>query len=359
MMIQTAVTITTKHYELGELIAADEIHGGYCNRSFGLEFEKKGRRTKYLVRRYNPKTTEKEIKFEHALVGHLKNNGFDIVAGVIQNKSGGSYVSEKACGKSPVDEGLWAVFEFLEGEDRYTWVDTRIASEDMISAANVLAQLHIAGQGFHKPPDADRAQLKIMDFLPTFRGVYADFTRKAGNRNFDRTFLNHRDAIVKTIDRNLLTEPDILKLPQLPIHCDYHQGNLKYRDSNVIGVFDFDWSKIDLRLFDLALALVYFCAVWDGRQAGSLGLDKAKTFLKTYNNGCKQTADPGPLTQLEKKYLPCLLAAANLFVLHWTIVDFYSLDNPDDAEYMKYLNHGLRLMGWIEAKKDHIDKIIL
>jgi homoserine kinase type II len=356
-MIQTAVNIATKHYELGKLIEADEIHGGYCNRSFGLVFEKKGRRIKYLMRRYNPKTTEKEIKFEHALVGHLKNNGFDIVASVIQNKTGASYVKEKPSGKSPVDERLWAVFEFLEGEDRYTWVDTCIASEDMISAAKVLAQLHIAGQDFHKPPDADRAQLKIMDFLPSFRGVYAEFTRRAGNRNFDQTFLNHREAILKTIDRNLLTAPDILKLPQLPIHCDYHQGNLKYQDSRVIGVFDFDWSKIDLRLFDLALALVYFCAIWDGRQAGSLGLGKAKTFLKTYDNGCKQTADPGPLTQLEKNYLPCLLASANLYVLHWTIVDFYSLDNPDDAEYMKFLNHGLRLMGWIEAKKDHINKI--
>ncbi len=356
-MIQTAVSIVKKHYELGELIDAKEIHGGYCNRSFGLVFEKKDHRINYLVRRYNPKTKEKEIKFEHALVGHLKKNGFDMVASVISNKSGSTYVNEKRSGNNPMDKGFWAVFEFLEGEDRYTWIDTRIAPEDMISAAKVLAQLHIAGQGFHKPPDADRVQLKIMDFLPTFRGVYAEFTRRAGKSNFDRTFRNHRNAILNTVDYNLIPEPDLLKLPQLPIHCDYHQGNLKYQNSNVIGVFDFDWSKIDLRLFDLALALVYFCAVWDGRQAGSLNLDKVKLFLKTYNNGCRAAAAPGPLTKLEKKYLSWLLAAANFFVLHWTIVDFYSLENPDDAEYMKYLNHGINLMSWLEAQKKRIDKI--
>lgn len=356
-MIQTATNIVTEHYALGELIDANEIHGGYCNRSFGLMFEKKGQRSKYLVRRYNPKTTEKEIKFEHALVGHLKKNGFDMVAGVIPNKAGGSYVNANPSGKNPMNNGFWAVFEFLEGEDRYTWTNTRITSQDMISAAEVLGQLHIAGRNFRKPPDADRVQLKIMDFLPTFRGVYAEFTRRAGKTNFDRTFLNHRDAILKTIDRNLIQEPDLLKLPQLPIHCDYHQGNLKYQDANVIGVFDFDWSKIDLRLFDLALALVYFCAVWDGQTAGSLNLAKVKLFLKTYNKACKEPAGPGPLTQLEKKYLPCLMASANLYVLHWTIVDFYSLENPEDAEYMKYLNHGLTLMGWIEAQKDRIDII--
>jgi homoserine kinase type II len=196
-----------------------------------------------------------------------------------------------------------------------------------------------------------------MDFLPTFRGVYAEFAGRANDRNFDHTFLNHRDAIVKTIDCNLIQESDLFKLPRLPIHCDFHQGNLKYQDTNVIGVFDFDWSKIDLRLFDLALALVYFCAVWDEPQAGSLDIEKVKLFLNTYNNGCKETTKPGPLTQLEKKFLPCLMASANLFVLHWTIVDFYNLDHPDDAEYMKYLNHGLNLMGWIEAHKKHIGEI--
>ena len=322
-----------------------------------MVFEKNDRRIKYLVRRYNPKTSEKEIKFEHALVGHLKKNGFDLVAGVIPNKIGGSYVKEKASGKIPRDNGIWAVFEFLEGEDRYTWTVTPVAMEDMISAAKVLAKLHIAGQDFRKPPDADRAQLKIMDFLPTFQSVYAKFTPRADNRNFDQTFLNHRDAILKNINRHLIQEPDLLELLQLPIHCDFHQGNLKYQGTKVIGVFDFDWSKIDLRLFDLALALVYFCAVWDGPQAGSLDVEKVKLFLTTYNNACKERANPGPLTQLEKKYLPSLMASANLFVLHWTIVDFYSLENPDDAEYMKYLNHGLNLMGWIESQKDCINEI--
>jgi hypothetical protein len=124
-MIQTATNIVTKHYALGELIDAKEIHGGYCNRSFGLVFEKKDRRIKFLVRRYNPKTTEKEIKFEHALVSHLKKNGFDMVAGVIPNKTGGSYVNEKPSDEGRMGNAFWAVFEFLEGEDRYTWIDTR------------------------------------------------------------------------------------------------------------------------------------------------------------------------------------------------------------------------------------------
>jgi homoserine kinase type II len=61
---------------------------------------------------------------------------------------------------------------------------------------------------------------------------------------------------------------------------------------------------------------------------------------------------------LEKTFLPSMLAAANLFVLHWTIVDFYSVEDPDDDEYRVFLNHGLKLMNWIEAQKDRIAGII-
>lgn len=357
MMIQKAARIVKEHYDLGELIDAEEVLGGYCNQSFALLFEKHGRRFKYLVRRYNPKTEEKEIKFEHALVRHLKKRGFDMAADVISNKNGRTYVNEKLIGEGYATNELWAVFEYLEGEDRYSWIDTHIAQEDMISAAEVLARLHIAGHNFYKPPEADRVQPPIMDFLPTFRHVYTEFTQKAGNTNFDQFFMEHRKDILNTVDEILIPEPNLSKLPQLPIHCDYHQGNLKYQNSHVIGVFDFDWSKIDLRLFDLALALVYFSACWEGQAAGSLTLDKYRLFLQTYNRTCELTADPGPLTKLEKKYLPSLLAAGNLFVLHWTIVDFYSIENPDDAEYLKYFNHGITLMSWIEAQKDQLDHI--
>ena len=163
---------------------------------------------------------------------------------------------------------------------------------------------------------------------------------------------------MRAVEQALIPEQDRNRMPRLPVHCDYHQGNLKYEGSRVIGVFDFDWSKIDLRLFDIALALVYFCACRDGTPAGSLMLDKFELFLRAYNDRCASKASPGSLSGLEKAFLPSMLAAANLFVLHWTIVDFYSIENPDDDEYRVYLNHGLKLMHWIEAQKDRIAGII-
>lgn len=353
-MIKEAVSIVKQHYELGELLHSEELHGGYVNRSFAIRTKRNDRQLKYLIRRYNPAVAENEIRFEHGLISYLRENGFDLAAGVIPSKTGGTYVKQERTIAGRTQPIFWAVFEFLEGEDRYTWIDTNVAPEDMVSAAEVLADLHQAGQNFRTPDGAERNQPKINDFLVTFRQIYAEYSRKAGKTQFDQCFLQHRDHILRVADRVLISEKDISRMPQIPVHCDYHQGNLKYKGSRVIGVFDFDWSKIDLRLFDLALAIVYFCAWWDGAAAGSLMLDKLKLFLETYNRRCIKSGSPGSLSTLEKAYLPEMLAAANLFVLHWTIVDFYSIENPDEDEYLVYLNHGLKLMDWIETHKDGI-----
>jgi homoserine kinase type II len=145
---------------------------------------------------------------------------------------------------------------------------------------------------------------------------------------------------------------------------------MKYKGAKVTGVFDFDWSKIDLRIFDVALALVYFCACWDGRNAGSLDLDKCERFLQTYNRTWTPPAIPGPISGLEKKYLPAMLAAGNLFVLHWTIFDYYNLESwvtaavfsgrmPDVELYLKFLSHGLNLMNWIDINKGRLAALSL
>jgi homoserine kinase type II len=357
-MIEQAVRILKEHYDLGDLSNAEELLGGTVNRSFAVTAKKKDHCIKYFIRQYNPAITENEIRFEHALISHLKKNGFDLAAGVIPSKTGATYIKQEGTTEGLIHMDLWAVYEFIEGEDRYAWFDTNIAPEDMISAAEVLADLHEAGQDFRKPKGCNRHQPPIMEFLPTFRQAYSAYTSQAGKTRFDQRFLQYHDRILRAIDQALIPEHDRSEMPCFPIHCDYHQGNLKYQGSRVTGIFDFDWSKIDLRLFDLALALVYFCTCWDGPAAGSLMLDKFELFLRIYNDRCASKSSPVSLTKLEKTFLPSMLAAANLFVLHWTIFDFYRIDNPDTDEYLVYLNHYLKLMNWIEAQKDGIAGII-
>ena len=348
-MIQVVENIINKHYNLGFTSHLEQLREGYCNLSFRLQVRDDSRELKYLVRGYNPAVSEMEIKFEHALIGHLKGNGFAKAAGIVPTKYGRTYVKEDHAAVR-----YWAVFEFLEGEDRYRWTDTHMSSEEIASASKVLADLHRAGYDFNPPSGISRIQPRILDFLSTFRKIYDGYLQKPGDSAFSHCFIDHCNDILAVVDQIRIPEQDLKNIPQIPIHCDFHPGNLKYDDLQVVGVFDFDWSKIDLRLFDLALAMVYFCSCRDDKMSGSLVSDKLELFLGSYNKNCPLTADPGPLTNEEKAYLPMMLAAANLFVLHWTIVDFYSDNETETSIYLTYLNHGIKLMRWIEDQKDFL-----
>ena len=140
----------------------------------------------------------------------------------------------------------------------------------------------------------------------------------------------------------------------IPIHCDYHPGNLKFRDEKGVGIFDFDWSKIDYRLFDVALGLVYFTSIWN-EQAAGLRPDKFALFLSTYNEACNRFAQIDPLTNQERKYLVPMLSIANLYVLNWDLVDFYETPDQNDDEYYSYINHNIGLVHWLAHHEDELE----
>jgi homoserine kinase type II len=132
----------------------------------------------------------------------------------------------------------------------------------------------------------------------------------------------------------------VRSLPEMVIHCDYHPGNLKFSGQAISGLFDFDWSKIDLRAFDLGLALWYFCTSWQGSEEGHFRLDWARTFLCAYLGALAAHPGADPHTPAEAHYLPVLNNAGTLYVLNWTILDYFNKD-VDPQEYLVFLDHSL------------------
>jgi homoserine kinase type II len=198
-----------------------------------------------------------------------------------------------------------------------------------------------------------------MDFVPNFKDRFRGYARLGGNRRCDRLLTAHIDVVAAELDRCLAAATSFVGMLELPIHCDYHPGNLKYEDEQGVGLFDFDWSKVDYRLFDLALALVYFCSVWEGARAGSLRADKLALFLSSYNAQCRDDDRIAALTDQERQALPTMMAIANLYVLNWDLADFYEpVATPVDDEYFKFINHNLQLMYWIGDQGERINQAI-
>jgi len=350
----TICGLLEENYDLGKVRRVEQILGGYCNKSYAVWMSADDRTQRYFLRLYQPQAVEGEILFEHALLNHLRKNGFSLAAAIIPCRNGATTVRTPAPENHRGSCALWALFEFLDGEDKYSWTDTNLTDKEFISAANALARLHDCGHGFIKPPKADRVQPPIMTFILTFQPVFSAFLEQAGNRRCDRLFRSNFDPICRALNAAAALDARLQGMQKMPIHCDYHPGNLKYRDEKCVGIFDFDWSKIDYRLFDVALALVYFTSTWDEAAAG-LRPDKFSLFLRSYNDACRGFINIGPLTQQEQRCLVPMLSIANLYVLNWDLVDFYSASEPDDDKFYSFFDHNIGLMHWIASHQADLE----
>lgn len=347
-----------KHYDLGELVGFQRDVRGTVNTSFTIEMMRDGRRHKYFFRRYKHGIGSDELRCEHSMIRRLKSRGFDIVAGVLPARNGSTYiyVNNDPEGKDGV---FYAIFEFLPGEDRYTWIGPVCSPAEIASAASVLAEFHEALSGF--VPEGSRMEPGIMHLLPEIEANLLRCAARSQDTTFDMYLQEHLTAIRDNLreSRQVLEKSLNEECPKVVIHCDYHPGNLKFEEDQVVGVFDLDWSKVDYRCFDVALALFYFCVTWSDDQDGNLRLDDVQVFLRAYQKRLESALDPGPLTVKELNCLPAMIAAANFYVLNWAILDYLRKD-VDPEEYLVYLRHAVRTIQWLNdgAHRSVLQKLL-
>ncbi len=332
-------------YDLGELVDYEKNERGFVNTAFAIYTLASGERRRYFLRKYKRGIGEDELQFEHSLIEHLVEAGAP-VARIHSTRDGKTYLHRFEAGDDCVGV-FYTIFDYLPGEDRYTWVDPILSQAEISASAVVLAGFHIACRSFI--PLGRRLEPRILDLLPVVNETWSSCPARSKGTVFDARILEHQELVRGNIAATLsvLREATVSSLPHTVIHCDYHPGNLKFTGERVTGLFDFDWSKIDLRAFDLGLALWYFCTSWQGAQDGSFRLDWANTFLRSYQEFLAAHPGASTFTPAEAHYLPTLVNVGNLYVLNWTILDYFNKD-VDPVEYLVFLDHSLNFTLWYE-----------
>ena len=339
------VEVVEAHYGLGRVIDAFEIFGGYINRSFGIIVEKDGVQQHYFLRKYKLDITDREILFEHAMITHSIANGLSICAALIETRDGSTFV------KPAISRNKFAIYEYLCGEDKYTWDNPVMEDEEYASSAEVLATFHNATRNFD-PQGLGREEPRILDLVPTLDARFRTFAEDdSRNTKFYRYFLGNLDNIAAVINLNTIDAKDANRMIVNAIHCDFHPGNLKFKDNRAVGVFDFDWAKIDLRLFDVCFAMVYNASRWGGREDGMMLIEKCRIFLQSYQHTLYEIGGLSPLNIFELRNFSVMMAMANLYLLNWILTAFFSSSQVNDYEYLAYLKHCVRQMEWIEQHK--------
>ncbi len=334
-----------EHYDLGDLVWYERDQRGYVNTSFAIQTERDGKRKKYFLRRYKAGVRQEELQFEHSLISHLSAKNFGIIAPVLETRQGSTFI--RVSGDNEDQNGIYyAIFGFLDGEDRYTWIAPTCTPTEIASSAEVLADFHRLACDLSTT--GKRSEPKILKLLPQIQENLADCLRHPTASRIDDYLVEHANIIHEAIEQtsvNLMLHP-CGSMVELVVHCDFHPGNLKFDGEQVVGLFDFDWSKVDLRCYDVALALWYFFACWETDRDGAIRLDDCEIFLATYQDVLLKRPGLEPMTDHELDCLPDMISAANLYILNWTMLDYLHKE-IDPQQYLAFFKHGVHTIRWL------------
>jgi len=351
-----AADVVAGDYDLGEVVAVEQILGGFENLSFGVATRDEAGEHRYFVRKYKQGTVEREIRYEHALVRHIRDRGFELPARVYETRRGDTVAARDELRDGERVTRHFAVYEMLGGENSYTWVENRCSDAEFEEGARVLARFHHAAHDFD-PGDLAREQPPIMEFLATLADTFHGLAKRTTGTKYDAYFLERLPGILAAVERGLALGPELEALPRCSVFCDYHPGNLKWSGGRAVGLFDFDWAKLDYRLFDVAVGLVYFCSSWEDRDDRELRLDKVELFVRAYQDEASRRGAPGPMGEQELALLPRMMAIAALYVVNWDIVAYYKDRRPNDDEYLFFLEHNVAFVEFIESHLDELAAI--
>jgi homoserine kinase type II len=329
--------LVLEHYDLGMLQESERDRRGTVNTSFFIDTIKDGRCGRYFLRRYRTGILRDEIRFEHALIHHLSAQGGCPIARVHATRRGETVVEHNGA--------FYAVFDYLPGQDRYTWVRPRCTLHELRAAGRLLAQFHSDVATFRAP--GHREEPRILRLFNIIAREWERACRQPAEDAFLRYVHDHADVV----RRSLAETAQALRrsaggLPMVIVHADYHPGNLKFQGEEISGLVDFDWAKVDLRAFDVALAVWYFCASWEGGADGRLRLGEVRTFLKGYQDRLCEPAAIAPLSAAEMAVLSDLVNAGSLYILYWGLRD-YTSKPVDPEEYLIYLRHSVQTSRWL------------
>lgn len=331
------------HYDLGVLMDFRPDLRGTVNTNYEIITEAGGVLRKFFVRFYKASILPDEIEFEHSLIQHLISQGFSLVARVHPTRYGKTYLD--LIKENEPRPRYVAIYDYLPGEDKYSWINPRCTWQEIKSAAQTLAQFHSAVQGFL--PKGYRYEPEIIDLLPEISQAILVSRENPKDSDFDRYLVAHLKLLTEQIDvvAHALKSRLPKELPKIVIHSDYHPGNLKFENEKVVGLLDFDWSKIDLRVFDVALAAWYFFTEWSPDRDGSMRLDELSVFLSAYQDHLLEEGTIPPLMDAELEFFPVFIQAANFYVLNWALQDYYKKD-VNASEYLIYLKHCVNSSRW-------------
>jgi homoserine kinase type II len=256
----------------------------------------------YAIRRSHSSKTPADIRFEHELVAHLRDNGFPAPV-VVPTVSGDTCVA--------VDGDLYGVSLFVDGSGYEAG-----NAEHLRESARALAEYHRISASFR--PLSSRSQEPFLNEI--LRERLTEMPPPEAISDFADAYADHDLQIpdlLESLFYALEKSEEVLglldwlypKLPMLTIHGGCRRGSAIFSGDRLITMLDFDSARYEARVLDLAIALHDFAKVFGEHGSPDfkvpLDLEVVSGFLGAH-------LQANPLEPAEVEALPALLAARPL-----------------------------------------------
>ena len=189
-----------------------------------------------VLRRYHPQTTQQDLAYEQAVLGHLAGLGWVVPAAL----------SEPVC-----RQGRWyGLTRYVPGE--------AVRAEDAGQRSRRgrdLARLHLALRGVAERI-GQRPGWRAQHRAVTVRSTHQWEERVSGLASVSpRLAAWARAAAAQAHESLAALGADAL--PVMVVHGDFAEWNVHYDRGRLAGVIDFDLTHVDTRPFELAIARAY------------------------------------------------------------------------------------------------------
>ena len=145
-----------------------------------------------------------------------------------------------------------------------------------------------------------------------------------------------------------------LELPDWPmqiVHCDWHPGNMLYRNAHVVAVIDYDAARIQQRIIDVANGALQFSIIGGGDDPVEwpeyIDLSRFKRFLRAY-----ESVPDCTLSEAEIRTVPWLMIEALVAESAIPVANTGSFARIEGMGFLRMVERKIR---WLQG---HAEKLI-
>jgi Ser/Thr protein kinase RdoA (MazF antagonist) len=288
-----------------------------------------------VIRAVNPQTYGvvrsklAHVRFEIEVLDHLNSCHFPLTPMVLRNAQGESitYWDEKA----------HVAFNLMPGRPVGNFNDLAgLTQERRASLFFGLGQMSKILSQLELPSLSEKTLLDLsLEAHPSFSRLLPQLDT-AGQELLGPHSTRIQDFAERALGE--LQDTKYGAVPRHPVHFDLHAGNVLFEGNKLTAVLDWDWSRLDCRVSDMASCLAMCCYIYGGQDDGLYLQEQINVGVRAFRQGFGKSE----LSLSEENRL--LVAAFKGYVLLQFIftVELY-LASPK-SESLVDLQHFLRLI---------------